>query len=231
MIQKHLILVDEKEQKETLKSIKSTLKNDGFELIYTELNPMNFQIRDEFGNIDFDVESFKSKLCSIEYFKSADVILCDYNLISGVVNGYDIIKIIRELKYNNKKKIILYSAEIGEAISNILKTNSDFERTKEDLITFINCNIEFIKRNGYDQEVIKNIRKEPEFDFETELVKWFYKRDKDVFNYLFPKYKGKFFVEIAKELEDKTPTSLAFKKELIEQIIAYLSTINGLENV
>ncbi len=231
MVQKHLILIDEKEQKETLKSIKSTLKNDGFELIYTELNPMNFQIRDTFGNIDFDVESFKSTLSSIEYFKSADVILCDYNLISGVVNGYDIIKIIRELNYNNKKKIILYSAEIGDAISNILNTNADFEQTKDDLIVFINCNIEFIKRTGYDQEVIKSIKKDPEFDFEEELIKWFYKRNEDTFSYLFPKYEGKSFNEIALDLERKTSQSIEFKKELVEQIIAYLSNINGLIDV
>ncbi|MBC5838529.1 hypothetical protein [Flavobacterium muglaense] len=230
MIQKHLILVDEQPQTSTLEKIKGILRRDGIDLIYKEINPVNYQKRDVNGDLDFDVENFKKAIIEIEFFRISGLILCDYNLIADVVSGYDIIKIIRELNYNSKKKIILYSAEIEGVISDVLTKEKDFEKQKDSLAKLISYNIEFIKRDGYDQEVIKHIKKEPEFDFETELIKWFHKRDHDVFNYLFPKYKGRSFGSIAIELESKNAVSVEFKKELIEQIISYLSALNDLQD-
>ncbi|HRA73263.1 MAG TPA: hypothetical protein PLB11_10635 [Flavobacterium sp.] len=230
MIQKHLILIDEQPQATTLEKIKNILKKDGIELIYKEINPVSYQKRDASGNLDFDTENFKKAIIEIEYFKTSGLILCDYNLIAEVVNGYDVIKIIRELNYNNSKKIFLYSAKIEGVISDILTKETDFEKQKESLAKLIDYNIEFIKRDGYDQEVIKHIKKELEFDFETELIRWFHKRNHDTFNYLFPKYEGKSFGAIAIELESKNPISVEFKKELIEQIISYLSNLNDLQN-
>lgn len=230
MIQRYLILIDENPQKDTLQSICNTLGKEGIDLVCKEYNPTEYSKRDLDGNLDFDKERFEMDIQSLHFFKSANIILCDYNLIEGIINGYDIIKIIRDLKYSPKRKIILYSARIDDVISEILKDEKDFERQKESLTNLIGYNIEFIRRDGYDQEVFKFIRKEPDFDFETELVKWFHKRDKDEFNYLFPKYKGKSFGEIAIELESKTTDSIEFKKDLVEQIIAYLSTINNLKN-
>lgn len=230
MIQKYLILVDENPQKETLKSIKNVLRSDGIDLIYEEFNPTNYIIRDSNGVLNFDEVTFKSNIEKLEYFNYTDVILSDYNLVPEVINGYRIIEIFRELKFNQKKKIILYSAKIETVISEILNNSEDFEVQKQNLVKLISNNIEFIKRDGYLDEVIKTIKQEADFDFETELIKWFHKRNKDTFNYLFPKYKGKSFKEIAIEFENKSHTSLEFKKELIEQIIAYLSNINELDN-
>lgn len=230
MERKYLILIDEQSQDYTLKSIKKSLKNDGIDLIYKELNPVNSLKRAGDGKLYFNEVDFKKILEDIEFFKFADKILCDYNLIADVVTGYDIIKIIRELGYNKNKQIILYSAEIGGVIKSILLSDDNFEKQKEALVNLVENNIDFINRPGYDQEVIKAIKKNPEFDFESELIKWFHNRNNDTFNYLFPKYQGKSFGEIAIELESKSTDSIQFKKDLIEQIIAYLVTINELEN-
>lgn len=45
MEQKHLIIVDEQSQSATLDAIKNTLKNEGIDLVYKEINPANFQKR------------------------------------------------------------------------------------------------------------------------------------------------------------------------------------------
>jgi hypothetical protein len=227
MIQKYIIVVDEHNQTIILEKIKAKLQEEGFELIYKELNPTNYTKRNN-EDIHFDKQRFENDLANISYFKMADMILCDYNLIANVVNGYEIIKIIRELKYKPKTKVILYSAQIDGIIADILIKDTDFEIQKKNLVTLVDCNIEFIKRDGFDQEVYKTIREEANFDFETELINWFHKREKDTFNYLFPKYQGKTFGKIAEELENDTYDSNQFKKELAEQIIAYLSKINGL---
>jgi hypothetical protein len=229
MIQKYLIVIDEQSQTDTIESIKSILNSDGINLITQEFNPLHFQSRDIDGNPNFDEQKFKESVINLEYFKATDCIACDYNLIPNC-DGFRIIQILRDLGYTHKKKIILYSAQIEEVIGEILQNSTDFEAQKKDLIDLIESNIEFVKRNGYDQEVIKMIKKVPDFDFEIELQKWFYSRENDTFNYLFPKYEGKLFKEIAIEIEKNTTQSVEFKRELTEQIISYLSSINGLND-
>ena len=227
MIQKILILVDEQPQSSVLRNIEAILKNDGIELVYKEFNPINYQKREN-GEILFDAESFKADLCGLPYFTRLDSIVCDYNLIAGIIDGFQIIKIIKSINPNYKKQVILYSAQIESVIEDIIRTD-DFEKQKENLKSLIECNIDFRKRdNDYVQELIKHIKKEKDFSFEDELVKWFSLRKEDTFNYLFPKYKGKKFEEIAYCLQKNTPDSIEFKKDLVEQIISYLSLINGL---
>ena len=53
MEQKHLIIVDEQSQSATLDAIKNTLKNEGIDLVYKEINPANFQKRVGY-NTSFD---------------------------------------------------------------------------------------------------------------------------------------------------------------------------------
>jgi hypothetical protein len=228
MIQKYLILVDEQSQSAVLQNIKTTLKNEGIELVFKEFNPINYQKRDN-GEIQFDIESFKTDLLGLPYFKQLDSIVCDYNLIADIIDGFQIIKIIKSINPNYKKQIILYSAQIETVIEDIIKTG-DFEEQKENLKSLIDCNIDFRKRdNDYEQGLVRHVKKEKEFSFEDELIKWFFLRKDDVFNYLFPKYAGKKFEEVATCLQSKTPDSIEFKKDLVEQIISYLSSINSLD--
>lgn len=230
MIQKYLILIDERSQNAELEQIKSSLKSTGIDLVYKEYNPTNYQKRDDSGDVLFNKESFVAELEKLSYFKQLDSIACDYNLIEDVINGFEIIKIIKEINPYYKKQIILYSAKIDDVIGKII-TQGDIDSQKDNLKKLIECNIEFIKRDGYDQEVITHIKKEKPFSFEDELINWFYSREDDEFNYLFPKYQGTKFEDIAKNLESNSQDSVDFKKELIEQIIAYLSKINGLTDV
>ena len=230
MIQKYLILIDEQSQNAVLQNMKATLKKDGIELIFKEFNPINYQKREN-GEILFDTESFKTDLLSLPYFRQLDSIICDYNLIADVIDGFQIIKIIKAINPNYKKQVILYSAQIENVIEDIIKTG-DFEKQKENLKSLIACNIDFRKRDDdYEQGLVKHVKKEKEFSFEDELIKWFFLRKDDTFNYLFPKYAGKKFEEIATDLQAKTPDSIEFKKDLVEQIISYLSLINGLGKI
>lgn len=271
MENRYLILIDEQNQDTTLQRLKSTLHNDGFNLVFEQVNPQmpEFQERKD-GDVTISIDKIIQKINGIPFFKYADTIACDYNLVPDI-NGFDIICKIRELNYKLNKKVILYSAGIEAVISEIIFQKNEVEYKKEQLkklfttnkklikekidndiegiiknidITIDNnfedqvdklqkittSNILFVKRDDYFKEVLANINKEKEFNFENELTEWFHKRNEDTFNYLFPKYTGKTFGEIAIELESKNSNSNQFKKDLIEQIIAYLVTINGLEN-
>lgn len=271
MENRYLILIDEQNQEATLQKLKITLCKDGFNLIYEQVNPLlsEFQERKD-GDVTISIDKVMDKIKSIPFFKYADSIACDYNLVPDI-NGFDIICKIREQNYKVSKKIILYSAGIDAVISEILFQKNGNDYKKEQLRVLFNTNkqlikdkidddieglvhslsltsdvnfqdqvdklqkittsnIHFVKRDDYFNEVLENIKKEQEFNFENVLTEWFHKRNKDTFNYLFPKYKGKTFGEIAVEIESKSSESIQFKKDLIEQIIAYLAKINELED-
>ena len=271
MENKYLVLVDEQNQDTTLQKLKDSLHEDGFNLVFEQINPQmpEFQERKD-GDVTISIDKVMQKISNIPFFRYADTIACDYNLVPDI-NGFDIICKIRELNYKLNKKIILYSAGIEAVISEIIfqkdevefkkdqlkklfttnkklikeKIDSDIDGIVKDLNITVDNNFEdqvnklqkittsnilFVKRDDYFKEVLTNINKEKEFNFENELTEWFHKRNEDTFNYLFPKYIGKTFGEIAIELESKSSNSIQFKKDLIEQIIAYLVTINKLEN-
>jgi len=271
MENKYLVLVDEQNQDTTLQKLKDSLHEDGFNLVFEQINPQmpEFQERKD-GDVTISIDKVMQKISNIPFFRYADTIACDYNLVPDI-NGFDIICKIRELNYKLNKKIILYSAGIEAVISEIIfqkdevefkkdqlkklfttnkklikeKIDSDIDGIVKDLNITVDNNFEeqvdklqkittsnilFVKRNDYFKEVLANINKEKEFNFENELTEWFHKRNEDTFNYLFPKYSGRTFGEIAVEIESKSANSVQFKKDLIEQIIAYLVTINELED-
>lgn len=228
MIEKYLISIDEQSQSAVLELVRTNLQKEGIKLIYMEFNPLKYQKREDHSLI-FDEEKFKNDLVGLPYFRQIDSIVCDYNLIDKVIDGFQIIKIIKEINPYYKKQIILYSAKIDMVIDDIL-SGSDFELKKKNLRSLIDCNIDFHRRDvGYEQNVIKHIKKDKEFNPEEELINWFYSRKNDTFNYLFPKYSGKTFCEIADLLKNGGHESVEFKKEIIEQITSYLLKINSLE--
>ena len=227
MTQKYLILIDDNSQRAKLEQIKDTLKsNEGIELFYEEYNPNDFQQRVSEDVVVFNKEAFVEKLNELPYLNRLDSVVCDYHL-GDMINGFEIIQIIREVCPNYKKQTILYSTGIDQVIDKIIAGN-DFETKKKSIEQLVKCNPEFVSKVGYEQNIIKHIKQQDLFDFEDELIKWFYSRKDDEFNCLFPKYQGMKFEEIARCLEVDSQDSIEFKKELVEQIIAYLSKINGL---
>ena len=82
MEQKHLIIVDEQSQSATLDAIKNTLKNEGIDLVYKEINPANFQKRVGY-NTSFDKISFIEELQNTPFLKKLDAFASDYNLIEN----------------------------------------------------------------------------------------------------------------------------------------------------
>jgi len=230
MNQKYLILIDEQSQKAELEQIKNTLKGDGIELVYKEYNPTDFTKREDNGEKSFNYPFFVEALKQLQYFKQLDSIVCDYHL-TDIIDGFEIIKIIKKENTSYKKQIILYSANIDDVIDKIIRRDDDFDTKKNNLKQLVECNIDFVKRDCFKDEVIKHIKKEKPFSFEDELIKWFESREDDEFNGIFPKYQGKKFGEIAECLrKTKNDDSIEFKKELVGQIIAYLLKINGLED-
>ena len=224
MEQKHLIIVDEQSQSATLDAIKNTLKNEGIDLVYKEINPANFQKRVGY-NTSFDKISFIEELQNTPFLKKLDAFASDYNLIENELNGLDVVKIFAKNVPSYHKKILLYSAKIENVISDILLKNKDFEEQKKTLKFLSETPIEYAKNDEkLQQNLISHIKKEKDFDFERELCDWLMSNE---LIYKFPPYEGIPCCKIGDILLSKnTSDSIKLKRDLLEQFIAYLSTFN-----
>ena len=59
MVSRHLILIDEQSQKDRLGRISKSLEGDGIQLIYEEINPNDYSIRQANGDLKFDKDALK----------------------------------------------------------------------------------------------------------------------------------------------------------------------------
>lgn len=232
MEDKHCILIDERDQSSTLKSINRILREEhGINFIYEQINPSDskFQSLDEESETPMiDLEKIKEEILSIPYFRRSDTIAIDYNLVENELNGFQVASLIRKLGYKTNKEILLYSAGIEGAIDSILK-NGDLNEKKVKITELVNGNINFIKKDDYQDEIIRHIRKGPSFNFDIELTNWLYKFENNQFKNIFPPYENLPLGKIAREIESNTSQSQEFRKILVEQTFSVLIQINELD--
>jgi hypothetical protein len=149
------------------------------------------------------------------------LIICDYNLGGDDLNGFEIIRILRN-EIGTKKRIILYSSNIDNVIDKILEGNKDEITAK--ISDLVNSNIsEFCKKNNHlEESMIKYLDEESEFStdkfFELEL----YKYGDYTFQSVYDKFENKRLSEIANLIANQPHEGERLKKELIEQVIAHM---------
>lgn len=232
MVQKHFIVIDEQDQIETITRIAGTLRRDGIELVHQYTNPTDHQERDSEGNPTMNRDGLKKAINDIPFFRRAEVIACDFNLVLDL-DGFEVITMIRDLGYSIKRQIILYSADIDGVVTRIIEKiqqlHDNIQEQKKLLVALSHANIEFIGRDGYEQEVITKIKREPDFSLSTELTNWLHKFSNEKFISFFPPYDEKTLGEIADEIEQSTHNSKQFQKEIIEHLLSKLMNLDELE--
>lgn len=122
------IVVDERDQQATLKQVQQRLRQEGYALHYEQINvkQAKYHGADENGQIYVDNEKILTAVQAVDFFKNCHVIAVDYNLIDDIqgikdtgLNGFDVILGIRRRGYSPKRKMILYSSGLENAIRNI----------------------------------------------------------------------------------------------------------------
>jgi len=230
---KYLVLIDDQPQSSILKKLAKKLKeNEGVELICEEINPTlpEFRVLNEITDkLEPDMQKIVAKIKAVPHLLYADTIAIDYNLITNVLNGFDIALEIRKLGYKKAKEIILYSGKIDDAINLILKIDSEKDKIKK-MKSLVESNIKFATRGSdFTDVVMERLKSISKFDFDKEFTMWLYKYSNDKFVNCFPKYDGKTLGEIAKEIEQNTYLSQQFRKVMTEQLFSILLKINELE--
>ena len=227
MVQRHLILVDEQSQKDRLKRISESLKKDGIELIYEEINPNDYSSRLESGDSKFDKAALKDKLHSIKFLSHLDIFATDYNLVEDELKGIDLIAILYELLPYYNKKIIMYSAQIEDVIDNIITKRADGFKQQITMLKLLAQNeINYLRSDGeFENRIKKLIIKEPELTIDYRLADSLCAIDNEDFRCIIPGYTDKRISEIGKMLLTKGEEAIALRRSITEHIMANITSI------
>ena len=230
MVQKHLILVDEQSQKDRLKRISESLKNDGIELIYEEINPNDCSSRLESGDLSFDKDALMRKLKSIKFLSHLDVFATDYNLVGDELKGEDLIKMLYEILPYYRNKVIVYSAQIEDVITSIIKRADGFEEQITMLKLLAQNEINYLRSDGEFGNRIKNlIIKEPEVTIDSRLADSLCAIDNEDFRCIITGYTDKKISEIGNMLLTESEDAIALRRYITEHIMAMITSIRDYE--
>lgn len=230
MEQRHLILIDEQSQADRLARITEILRNDGIELVYKEINPQDYISRREDGDVFLDNEKLRQHLRSIPFLTHLDVFATDYNLIDDELKGIDVISMLYDLLPYYCKQVVMYSAQIEEVIDNIINRVSEFEEKVRMLKVLSKNEITFLSSLGEFENKFKQlIEKEINISIDDRLATSLCALDNDKFMCNLPDYTDKKISEIGDKLRKNNSETITLRKEITEQILAYITAIHDYE--
>jgi hypothetical protein len=229
MIDKNCLLIDDQAsvQKRVFEQLVSTpLRAQGINVNLLIVDPTD---KDLYSDEKLDKDKLKQAIVSKIDGKKIDLVGCDYELSSDVINGVDVVQMIRSLR--SKVKIFLYSGKFEKILGDILgdyKSEDAASKTKSiDRIKKIyGSRIEdFLERNDYPARFI-GVLKKNEDSIDDVFLKKIREYENTEFKSCFPQFEGKSLSEVANEIENETHLGQKFIDELIEQTIAYLIKSN-----
>jgi hypothetical protein len=228
-MEKRCIIIDNEEQIASIEEIQRLGKAKGFTIICDEFS-VGMLEKDEFftdNRIDIEkvIDQFYKEHRGITYHLAA----FDWDLGDEVINGVELIRKFQENKVLIRTPKILYSGLLKNEISSQLDKFNEDNKYKPTLIAWINTLIKvdvrnFVDRTAYEQEIINQLTKTDEtldLIIEEELKK--FPNLKFGNSFTSKSFNGKTFLEIAKAIESNDLMRNDFKKEIIQQVVAYLT--------
>lgn len=229
---KRVLFIDDNKIDSIIEKLRKNLKRNGFTLQedILDLNDDHFKKKDENNpeKIVLDFVKIKEFLKDKFFNENIDVVVSDYDYSDPDIDGYKLIKWLKNVTTSEKKRIrraqyYLYSAKgdsIVEKIDSLEKVKSLVKIKLEDIFD----------RNNLPDELSSAIRKRDEaFLFLETILNQLEKYSEFEFNSVFPKFKGKKLEEIAEEIDKDLPNGIEFQKALAELTIAHLIKLNNIE--
>jgi len=209
----------------TISDIKDRVQqNSHFHLNLLQLNPKDEEfLNDEDGSII--MEKLLEKLDSPSYLKQQiHLIICDYELGDKNVNGFEIVRELRN-KLRTKKEIILYSSNIEDVIKKIFDSNEGdrIQRVKDLVASKI---ADFCKKDEHlGQAIIRALKAETSFSSDKFIESEMFKYSEYPFKNIYDRFEGKTLGEVAYIITQQIDEGARFKRELITQLISYMVDI------
>lgn len=233
-MEKYCIIIDDAYDIEsTIEDYRYEASSRGISLNCVHLNPQQEDCLVDIGTAEkpkytIDIAKVSNLLQSQAYkFKKADIILCDYDLSDDSVNGFEIVRYLRnQLSY--KREVILFSANIDRVIKNILSVKNQQEKIQK-IRNLAYANIRDICDRGNVKYSMLTIFSNEGSSLENELIKLLHKYEKYTFQNGFPEFRGKLISSIIEEIHHDTKKANRFKIALLEYAVAQMISINDHE--
>jgi hypothetical protein len=228
-MEKRCLIIDNEEQVSNIETIERLGRAKGLKIICDEFN-VGMLSKDELlteNKIDITkvVDQYNKEFKGNTYH----LVALDWDLGDAEITGVELIRKFQEYKILVNTPKILYSGLLKDEISSKLERFKNNDISKTFLINWINTLIKvdiknFVDRVAYEQEIITQLLKNDEtldLIIEEELMKF---PDLKFSNSFTSKsFKGKSFLDIGIILKENPFLRNEFKKEIIQQVISYLT--------
>lgn len=224
---KKLLYIDDNRIDSQIENLRAKLHKNGYELKETffHLNE-NFMKKDpQTDEAILDKKKIHEFINNNYMNESFDIVASDYDFKDKNVDGFELIKWIKNESSSKKFKLrraiyCLYSAE-QDKVARIFNTT---EQVKQ----LIKLKIDhFIDRTRIPEEITKIFLTTQEtYDFKNHIIEYLEKFGDEKFKSVFPKFKEMTLAEIAHEIDIDSPNGIAFQEYLVELTIAHLIELN-----
>ena len=186
-----------------------------------QLNPREERFVDEEDDMISPERLLKELNTNNFLLQPVHLIACDYDLADAGINGFEVIRLLR-FQLNCKRKILLYSSNIENVINTII-SGRDGDKVQK-IRDLVKVNIaDFCDREEHLEEaMLKYLREESIFSADSFLVSELYRYKGYKFKGQYEKFENKTLGEIAGIVANQPDEAAKFKKEIMEQVIAYM---------
>lgn len=224
---KCILLFDDKDQKDIIKSIKISTKQD-FDLDFVFIRTSAPDLKED-NSEDLDVDKLEEIIKSSIQNKHIDIALTDFDLECNCLNGLDVVRMVH--KYRPKVNFFIYSGNWNKVIESVVGAeykNALIEQLVGGINKLIHDKIiDCVDRIDYKQDLINYLKEDNKESLEHRLCILLRSNGEMIFNSCFPKFKGKTFNEIADIIENGSDAcSDEWIEAILSQTIAYLAEVN-----
>ena len=226
---KSCIIFDNDDQSEIIQKLERDAKSQGIQIECLQFNVGSTSENDLLteGKIDRSkvITEFKKKFKGMTFHLAA----FDWDLSDDIIDGVELIRILENNRLLKNTPKLLYSGLLEERLSSTLDDFKKSTLNKTEVLNkfkaLIKADIkDFVPRENYERDIIRILRETDEtldLILENELNK--FPDFKFSNRFVNDNFKGKSFADISKMLEENDHNRNEFKKEIVQQVIAYLT--------
>lgn len=225
---KKVLFIDDGDISNIVEKMSLLLSGKGYDLYWqkVDLGNAGYKTENAGGEVLLDFSKIQHELESNHFNVYYDLVACDFNYANDPLNGFQVIKWLKNSANNQKSRIrrakfISYSAEEDKFKKTIFE-NKEFS-------SFIRLKIDdFFKRDSLAEDVGRLLLK-----VDNTLNLSDYMRDElekypgFEFQSIYPKFSGKKFGEIAKQIDEGQHHGKEFQKYFVELIVAHMIELNN----
>jgi hypothetical protein len=226
---RNLLIIDDEQDEDLITNMSEQLLKDGFEVRPFYMNPKSkkYEIKKRDApaiNLTGFWKDLKQNLTN----NNIHIVACDYVLgMSGTANGISVLSKIKN-EFHFKGTNILFSTKIDNILNEILNSEINSNKKKEQLKKLIKSHIVDFPSRTELCDVLKGIIRNNQFDeinLKQEILNWLYAFESHKFNG-HPELERKTLGQVAKAIESGSLLGVQFQKLLIEQGISTMIKLN-----